>query len=162
MDKCEDFREYLTALADGELEGVLEERVRRHVETCERCRSEFAGLAKVEGLYRESAPPEVPGREWEKTWAAVEKTLRSPAAERVIAKRPNLTQRLFGWWIFPAAGLAAAVLLVTVIVGLTGTPRSIPTAQVDVVETGPEYVAIVSPPLLGSDDVLMIDVVSAE
>jgi uncharacterized protein YcfJ len=67
-----------------------------------------------------------------------------------------------GWWLFPAAGLAAAALLVAVVVGLPGVHRSAPTAQVDLVETGPEYVAMVSVPLLDSDDVLRIDVVQAE
>jgi anti-sigma factor RsiW len=161
MDKCEDFRQYLAACADGELEGELGEQVRRHVETCERCRSECAALMRVVELYRESAPPEVPGEEWERVEAALEKCLAASAPERATATKPAVRRRFFGWWLLPAAGLAAAVLLVALVVGLPGARTSMPTAQVYQLETGPDYEAMVRLPM-DDDDVLVIDVVQVE
>jgi anti-sigma factor RsiW len=160
MDRCEDFRQYLAAYADGELRGKFQERVRLHIETCERCRSECASLAGVVKLYRESAPGEVPAQEWEKVSAALEKRLWASAPERVTAGARAVRRPFFGWWVFPATALAAAVLLVAVFVGLP-VPSSMPTAQVDLLETGNGYDAMVRLPM-DDDDILVIDVVNAD
>ena len=163
MDKCEDLMEYLAAYADGELEGDLCERVRRHLDECERCRGECADLKRVAELYRGSAPPEVRAQDWEKVSTALEACMveQSPGIEglreRVEKKRPDR------WWLFPAAALAAAVLLVALVVELSwfAPPQPAPAAQVVSIETDPNYEAMVRLPM-DADDFLVIDVVRVE
>ncbi|KPL00382.1 MAG: hypothetical protein AMK75_05480 [Planctomycetes bacterium SM23_65] len=95
MDKCEDLKEYLAAYADGELEGELRERVRRHLDECERCRSECAELKKVAELYRGSAPPEVGAGDWAKVSAALEASMveEPPGGERLRWPRRSSSSR---------------------------------------------------------------------
>jgi len=161
MDRCKDFCEYLAACADGELKGELDERVRRHLEVCERCRLESRGLRKVVELYRESVLPEVPAEDWEKVRAALERRLWAPVTGRATVPGHAVRRHFFGWWLLPATGLAAAVLLVALVIGLSGARTSLPTAQVNQLETGSSYEAMVRLPV-NEDDVLVIDVVQAE
>ena len=163
MDKCEDLKEYLAAYADGELEGELRERVRRHLDECERCRSECAELKKVAELYRGSAPPEVGAGDWAKVSAALEASMveEPPGGERL---RGRLEEKRAGWWwLFPATALAAAVILVALTFTLpwSPTPRATPAVQVVTIETDPNYEAMVRLPM-NDDDFLVIDVVAVE
>ena len=122
MDTCKDLTEYLAAYADGELEGELRERVRVHLDACERCRDECTELKKVANLYRESPPGEVSTGDWEKVAAALDAAMLDETP-RGVSEGPHIEtlraraekRRASKWWVFPVAALAAAVLLVAVL-----------------------------------------------
>jgi len=159
MDRCEELTQYLVAYADGELEGKLLERVRAHLEGCERCRSEYAQLTKVGELFRRAVPEEVPRGDWAKVSAAIEKAMAESASESVRA-RPE-RKRFFGWWLVPAAGLAAAVVVVALVIGLGGAPPGSVMGLVDGVQVGADYDVIVRT-AEGDDQILVIDVVGMD
>ena len=67
-----------------------------------------------------------------------------------------------GWWLFPAAAMAAAVLLVVALMGMPGnTSASGQGAQVMDIEAGANYDYSLTLPS-SDDDFLIIDVTSAE
>jgi len=163
MDTCEELMKYLAAYGDGELTEELADRVGRHLEVCERCREEYAGLAAVTALYRESAPPAVPAADWERVSTALETSMSEVREPRAQVRERVEGRRFLTWRLFPAAALAAAVLLVALFVVLpTGrAPAEAYFAEVDDIETGPDYEYIVRLPA-SDDDFLVIDVVSVE
>jgi anti-sigma factor RsiW len=96
----------LEALAPGERVAF-----ERHLETCERCRSELAELADLPGLLARTAPAwELPAALEARTLVAVERAAagHAPQAQR---RRPRLAMRL------ALVPLAAALLAVAVAVG---------------------------------------------
>lgn len=170
MDTCKDLTEYLAAYADGELEGELRERVRVHLDACERCRDQCTDLKKVANLYRESPPGDVSTGDWEKVAAALDAAMLDETP-RGVSEGPHIEtlraraekRRASKWWGFPAAALAAAVLLVAVFhyLPLLGPPPMSPVAEVVSVETDPQFEAMVRLPV-DQDDFLVIDVFRVE
>lgn len=161
MDRCENLMKYLAAYADGELEGGFCERVEKHLAECERCRRECADLKKVAELYRNSPAPEVGEADWARVSAALERCLEGPAAHIDDIRQKAGRRHRFGWWLMPAAGLAAAVLIVALFVGPTPEHPDVPNAQILGIETDPDYEPIVRLPA-DDDDFLIIDVYHVE
>jgi anti-sigma factor RsiW len=161
MGRCDELVQYLAAYADGELGEVLKEHVCRHLQECERCRTECSELARVVELYRESACPEVPVADWARVEAELERCLKgSPAGYEPPSAAPGRGRRVIGWRIFAATALAAAVLLVAFLM-TPAAPGRAPADSVDVLAVSPQYDYYVLLPAYDGD-FLAIDVVNVE
>ena len=114
---CEFYGDALVELARGELEPGRAERVEAHLETCDACRAELAGVRAV----RESPAPVPEGLD-ARLRAAVAERLDSGArgAERstgstprpVAGSRPRSPWQGWRIWALPAAAAAALTLWV--------------------------------------------------
>ena len=160
MERCKALAQYLGAYADGELDAKLAERVRSHLDECRRCAGQHKGLKRVDELFRDAAVPEPSVDEWSRVSAAIEKSLAASPAVRVRPRRNLL--RL--WWIYPAAGLAAAAAVLIAVMlwpaappvpTLNATPVAV---KVDAIETpNDEFTASLNLPR-HKGDLLSIDV----
>jgi len=146
MDTCNELSEYLAAYADGELEGDLRERVRAHLEACETCRAECAALAKIVALYRDAPPPEMAEADWSRVSSALEATMAETPVSIETLRAGASGRRRWLQWVWPAAALAAAAVLVAVVINwdvLVGTGPTGPTNGVPIVaKGGPETPAV--------------------
>ena len=180
MNRRDEFREYLGAYADGELDDVLREGVRKHVEACEACRRQLEAFERLDALFRAAGAPEVSEAQWE----TVSQSLAEAPFDRLDARpvsmaavrehgRRNRSRTLNGVpdgigrpisssrWVLPAAALLAAGVLVALSLFVPATPPSTPTAEVTDIEVGPDYTFGVTLPLT-DNDLLIIDVNRAE
>jgi len=166
MTTCEELSEYLAAYADGELEGDLREKVRLHLERCERCRKEADALAKVVALYRDAPAPTVAEGDWSQVSSALEAAMAETPVSIETVREQAARRRRFRWSWTPS--LAAAAVLVIAVwaswdvffgpVETTPTePETPEVARVESLETGPDLVAFVHQPE-DEDDLLTIDI----
>jgi anti-sigma factor RsiW len=82
MSACDEIQPLVSALADGELDGDEEKRVRAHLETCAVCCALLAELAATSALVAKHA--ERPRMD-ELSWARFEQALeREPARSNVL------------------------------------------------------------------------------
>ena len=112
MSDCEDYRPYLAAAADDELDALdaaLAEQVRAHIRGCHACAGEIDALGGVADAYAgEQAPPVSPAR-WESLWQAVEAGRTAP---HVLAHPTTVSRRWRRRMLGALAGVGAAAAMI--------------------------------------------------
>lgn len=136
MDKRHEWvQERLSEHLEGSLPAVEEERVQRHLATCEACRDVRAGLSEVRALARRLGPIDPPRDLWPRVAAA-----RSKQAPARLARFSFSVPQL----------AAAAVVLVTLSASSAwwAMGGGVPTPPASVLEprTGPVRTATAVPP----------------
>jgi anti-sigma factor RsiW len=100
--KCR-FERLLLDYADGTLRGDTRAEMEGHLLSCESCSRRLDAIRSHRELFAQARAPEIPEGVWER--------IELRAATESVAERPHWTLR---WLWKPAAGLAAAGLLITV------------------------------------------------
>lgn len=93
----------LSAYLDGELRPDEAAAVRRHLETCPRCRADLAGLAQVKAVLAGLPERPLPETFWPEVRSALERP--KPAAPRFLEF----------WQARPALALAAAAVIIALL-----------------------------------------------
>lgn len=107
MNHHEEYRELLSALLDGELDGEARERTLAHLEECEDCRAYFAELTALHGAFAGLADEEPPAALYE----GVRARLHEKPEKKENAPKKRYPRRA---WAALAACAAVVVLAVTV------------------------------------------------
>lgn len=137
MMACENYREELSALVDGELDPGEEARLLAHVKTCRECRKAMQELEKLSHLVRSLETVAAPSRITD----AAMRLVRSEARNSSVPWGARIHEILLGS-IWPKLGLeamgVAAVIALAFLVGrgdllggLTGSTASRQTASAE-------------------------------
>ena len=93
---CNDVAEKLSQFMDGELDSAMNERMSRHIESCDSCKKELECFRRIGVWMREVEAPV----DTEVTWNRI---------EAAIPSKLRLSERRSLMWIVPALALAASV-----------------------------------------------------